>query len=47
MTSISTPDLSGVKIKTAAAFNGIYKYIAMPLIAEDGIHPARVPLPQG
>ena len=29
-------NLRGVKIHACAVFTGIYKYIAMPLIAEDG-----------
>ena len=29
-------NLYGVKVKTSAAFNGLYKYIAMPVVAEDG-----------
>ena len=29
-------DLTGVKIKACAVFTGLYKYIAMPVIAEDG-----------
>lgn len=29
-------NLQGVKIKTCAVFTGIYKYVVMPVIAEDG-----------
>ena len=28
--------LGGVKIKTAVVFTGLYKYLAMPVIADDG-----------
>ncbi len=31
-----TPDLSGVKIRASTVFTGLYRYIAMPMIAEDG-----------
>ena len=33
---LSGADLSGIKIKNTAVFTGLYKYIAMPVIAEDG-----------
>ncbi len=29
-------DLRGLKIKQAAVFTGLYKYLVMPVIAEDG-----------
>lgn len=29
-------DLYGIKIKSCAVFTGLYKYIAMPVIADDG-----------
>jgi len=29
-------DLIGVKVKTFAVFSGLYKYVSMPVIAEDG-----------
>ena len=34
--NLSGSDLSGVKIKKTAVFTGLYKYIVMPVIAEDG-----------
>jgi hypothetical protein len=33
---LSGADLSGVKIQSCAVFTGLYKYLAMPVIAEDG-----------
>jgi hypothetical protein len=33
---LSRADLSGVKIQSCAVFTGLYKYLAMPVIAEDG-----------
>jgi hypothetical protein len=35
-------DLRGVKIKTATVFTGLYSYIVMPVIAEDGTEYVRM-----
>jgi hypothetical protein len=34
--NLHNADLRGVKIKRAIVFTGLYKYIVMPIIAEDG-----------